>query len=217
MFGLRRDGQFQSGTARFARAGAQRPVSYCDEKSGPWPASRLFDWRAIGMAAVVADRKRSLGLRESRERELGTDTAWHARASERHLDLCTPPATLLLFSLQPSCLAQSPAPSLFPSYFFLITASSSLSHHFRFGYANPQQTRQPGDSSLPGLFPTSIANRAPIFSLSTTMKSAIAIAAASAALANAAATPVQVAARAETSSATSSGSVPQVSVKGNGT
>jgi hypothetical protein len=64
---------------------------------------------------------------------------------------------------------------------------------------------------------TSIANRAPIFSLSTTMKSAIAIAAASAALANAVATPVQVAARAETSSATSSGSVPQVSVKGNGT
>lgn len=45
------------------------------------------------------------------------------------------------------------------------------------------------------------------------MKSAIAIAAASAALANAAATPVQVAARAETSS----GSVPQVTVKGNGT
>ena len=36
------------------------------------------------------------------------------------------------------------------------------------------------------------------------------------ALANAAATPVQVAARAETSS-TSSGSVPQVTVRGNGT
>ena len=42
LFGLRRDGQFQSGTARFARAGAQRPVSYCDEKSGPWPAGRVF-------------------------------------------------------------------------------------------------------------------------------------------------------------------------------
>ena len=38
------------------------PVSYCDEKSGPWPASRVSNWRAIDMAAAVADRKRSLGL-----------------------------------------------------------------------------------------------------------------------------------------------------------
>jgi ABC-type spermidine/putrescine transport system permease subunit II len=47
-----------------------------------------------------------------------------------------------------------------------------------------------------------------------TMKNAITIAAASAALATAAATPAKLQARA---SGTSSGSVPQVSVKGNGT
>lgn len=46
------------------------------------------------------------------------------------------------------------------------------------------------------------------------MKGAIAIAAASAALANAAATPAKIQARADS---TSSGSVPQVSAKGNGT
>ena len=33
----------------------QRPVSYCDEKSGPWPASRVSNWRVIDMAAAVAD------------------------------------------------------------------------------------------------------------------------------------------------------------------
>ena len=33
---------FRVDNARFARAGAQRPVSYCDEKSGPEPAGRVF-------------------------------------------------------------------------------------------------------------------------------------------------------------------------------
>lgn len=67
---VRRDGGFQSGTERFARAGAQRPVSYCDEGRvgrGLQVACLLAgDW--YGCAGGGSEKE--LGLRE-RVRELG--------------------------------------------------------------------------------------------------------------------------------------------------
>jgi hypothetical protein len=114
----------------------QRPVSYCDEKSGPWPASRVSNWRAIGMAAAVADWKR-----ESKPLGLSERVGKRTRHGRRDLDLSpTPPATLLLSFLQPSCLLRN---HHLRCYLQLLSSNSQLHRHslttFAFGYANPQQ------------------------------------------------------------------------------
>jgi len=212
LFGLRFDGWFQSGTARFARAGAAEGLS-----------RTVMRRVGLGLQVACLIGGRLIWLQQwligkgawgwSVERTRHGMRERHSRFVPRLLPhFFSPSSNLLAFCAVTTFVVTF-------NYFLLITASSSLSHHFRFLIRQSTTTNPPSRRFFICLafFPTSIANRAPIFSLSTTMKSAIAIAAASAALANAAATPVQVAARAETSSATSSGSVPQVSVKGNGT